>query len=142
MPRRQDPKLVALKSVPLFAGMTRKELGAVGRIADEIELPPGKELIREDMLGKQFFILLEGEAEVRRRGRKVNRLRAMDFFGEIALLRTGKTTATVTAATSVRAVVITRPSFLKLLRDDPRVQLTVLDALVKRMPGDDVFTPS
>jgi CRP-like cAMP-binding protein len=66
----------------------------------------------------------------------------MDFFGEIALLRTGKTTATVTAATSVRAVVITRPSFLKLLRDDPRVQLTVLDALVKRMPGDDVFTPS
>ena len=140
MARRVDAKLAALKTTPLFEGLSKKDLAAVGRIADEIDLPAGKELIAEGELGHQFFVLLEGEAEVRRRGRKVNTLRAGDFFGEIALLSAdSRTTATVTATTPVRVLVLTRPSFSKLLRDAPKVQWAVIQALVKRLPSDDAF---
>ena len=92
---RQDKKLQALKNVPLFGGMSKRDLTEVARIADELDFSAGKELIRENEPGRQFFVLLEGEAVVRRRGRKVNTLGPGDFFGEIALLSERPTTATV-----------------------------------------------
>jgi CRP/FNR family transcriptional regulator, cyclic AMP receptor protein len=135
--RRQDPMLAALAAVPLFKGMSKKDLAAVGKIADEIDFPAGKELIREDSTGSQFFILLEGEAKVSRRGRKVNSLGPGDFFGEIALLTEHKTTATVTTTTPVLVVVITRTNFKRLMREAPSAQWDVMQALAKRVPVDD-----
>ena len=133
---RPDSKLQALKNVPLFAGLSKGDLSAVGRIADELDFPAGKELIREDEPGRQFFILLEGEALVRRRGRKVNALGPGDFFGEIALLSDRDTTATVATSTPARAVIITRASFSRLLRESPQIQSKVLKAVAERLPND------
>jgi CRP/FNR family transcriptional regulator, cyclic AMP receptor protein len=135
--RRKDPKLTALQTVPLFKDLSKKDLAAVSRIADEIDFSAGRELIREDTTGTQFFVLLEGEAEVRRRGRKVNKLGPGDFFGEIALLTDHATTATVTTSTAVTVVVITRTNFKRLLREAPNAQWDVLQALAKRVPTDD-----
>ena len=136
---RGDPKLAALKAVPLFAGLNRPELAEVGRIADELDLPAGKVLIREGTYGSQFFVLLDGEAVVRRRGRKLATLRGGDFFGEIALLSRRATTATVTTTAPSRVVVITRAGFGRLLRGSPQVQWAVMQALVSRVPGDEVL---
>ena len=136
---RGDPKLTALKAVPLFTGLSRSELAAVGRIADELDLPAGKVLIREGTYGRQFFVLLDGEAVVRRRGRKLATLRGGDFFGEIALLSRRATTATVTTTAPSRVVVITRAGFGQLLRTSPQVQWAVMQALVSRVPGDEVL---
>ena len=136
---RGDPKLTALKAVPLFTGLSRSELAAVGRIADELDLPAGKVLIREGTYGRQFFVLLDGEAEVRRRGRKLATLGGGDFFGEIALLSRRATTATVTTTAPSRVVVITRAGFGRLLRGSPQVQWAVIQALVRRVPGDEVL---
>ena len=136
---RGDPKLTALKAVPLFTGLSRSELAAVGRIADELDLPAGKVLIREGTYGSQFFVLLDGEAVVRRRGRKLATLRGGDFFGEIALLSRRATTATVTTTAPSRVVVITRAGFGQLLRTSPQVQWAVMQALVSRVPGDEVL---
>ncbi len=132
----QDSKLQALKSVPLFAALSKRELSAVGGIADELDFPAGKELIRENESGRQFFILLEGEAVVRRRGRKVNTLGPGDFFGEIALLSDRPTTATVATTGPARVAFITRASFNRLLRTSPQVQLKVLKAVAERLPDD------
>jgi CRP-like cAMP-binding protein len=131
---RQDSKLQALKNVPLFAGLSKRDLSAVGRLADELDFPAGKELIREDEPGSQFFILLEGDAVVRRRGRKVNTLGPGDFFGEIALVADRPTTATVTTTGTVLVAIITRASFKHLLRSSPQVQMKVLEALAERVP--------
>jgi CRP-like cAMP-binding protein len=139
MAGRKDSKLVALKTVPLFADMSKRDLTAVGRIADELDLPAGKELIREGAAGSQFFVLLEGEADVRRRGRKVNTLVPGDFFGEIALLANRKATATVTTTAAARVLVVTRGNFNKLLRDAPKIQWTVIQALVRRVPADETL---
>ena len=137
--RRGDPKLTALKAVPLFAGLNRPELAEVGRIADELDLPAGKVLIREGTYGRQFFVLLDGEAVVRRRGRKLATLRGGDFFGEIALLSPRATTATVTTTAPSRVLVITRAGFGQLLRTSPEIQWAVIQALARRVPADDML---
>ena len=139
---RGDSKLATLKAVPLFEGMSKRELRALGQIADELDLPAGKELIREGSLGSQFFVLLDGEAVVRRRGRKVNTLHAGDFFGEIALLTHREATATVTTASEARVLVVTRANFGRLLRDTPKIQWAVIQALVRRVPADETLAAS
>ena len=144
MAKNADSKLVALKAVPLFQGMSKKALAAVGRIADEVDLPAGRRscFARTATRG-ECFILLDGEADVRRRGRKVDTLQSGDFFGEMSLLCRNRTaTATVTAKTPVRVAVITRPNFSKLLRDAPKVERIVLRSLIERAPGDRVVAPT
>jgi CRP-like cAMP-binding protein len=134
--RGSNSKVDLLGKVPLFAGLSKRHLQQVARIADEIDLREGKELISEGYSGREFFVLLDGSAEVRRKGRKVNIMSPGDFFGEIALLSDRLTTATVTTTEPSRALVITRASFKSLLRDEPAVQLKVLQALADRVPQD------
>ena len=125
-----------LKKVPLFEECSKSDLVKIARIADEIDVAEGKELIREGELARQFFVLTEGSAEVRRNGRKVNTLGPGDFFGEIGLITDRLTSASVKTTTPARALVITRASFKSLLRDAPNIQLKVLNALAQRVAGD------
>ena len=133
---KKNTKVEALKRVPLFADLSKADLATVAQLADEVDLPDGKELIGEGEPGRQFFVLLEGEAVVRRKGRKVNTLTAGDFFGEIAIVSGRPTTASVTTAGLAYVAVITRPSFSRLLRESSRIQSKVLEALAARVPGD------
>jgi cAMP-dependent protein kinase regulator len=131
-----NPKLDLLKRVPLFANSSKHDLEAIGRIADELDLPEGRELITQGRRGQQFFVLVEGSAEVRRGGEVVNTLQEGDFFGELSLLSDRETTATVTATSPVRVLVITPQSFRRLMRESESVQQQVLEALAERMPRD------
>lgn len=133
---RKNAKVELIKRVPLFSHCSKKELGLVAQIADEIDLPEGKTLMREGDRGREFFILVEGSADVRRRNRKVNTLEDGDFFGEIALVSQRPRTATVTTSSPVRALVVTEQSFRSLLDRAPDVQRKVLQALADRVGAD------
>jgi CRP/FNR family transcriptional regulator, cyclic AMP receptor protein len=138
MALRKNAKIELLKSVPLFSQCTRKELAAVAAVADEIDLREGRELTRQGAPGREFFVLIEGEAEVRRNGRKVRTLGDGDFFGEIALVTKRPRTATVVARTPVRVLVVTDRSFRRMIEDSPSMQTKVLQALAERLSGDDL----
>jgi CRP-like cAMP-binding protein len=135
---RKDAKVKLVSKVPLFSGLSRQELGLVASIADEIDLKKGKVLIREGERGREFFVLLEGEAEVRRKGKKLATRRAGEFFGEIALLSDVPRIATVTATTPVRALVITDRGFRNLVKESPQIALKVLAAVAERLPTADL----
>lgn len=128
-----NQKVELIRRVPLFARCTKKELAEIASHADEIDLPEGKRLIRQGERGREFFVLLEGEAEVVRDGEHVQAMGPGDFFGEIALVSRVPRTATVTATTPVRALVITDRDFRMLLEDAPQIQLKVLEALAERL---------
>jgi CRP/FNR family cyclic AMP-dependent transcriptional regulator len=130
---RRDAKVELLRKVPLFGRCSKSELRRIASIGDELELPEGRELTREGDRGREFFVLLEGAAEVRRKGRRVNTLGPGDFLGEIALLTQSPRTATVTASTPVDVLVITGREFRTLLRDSPEIQRKVLAALAERL---------
>jgi CRP/FNR family transcriptional regulator, cyclic AMP receptor protein len=129
----RNEKVDLIRRVPLFTHCTRAELAEVSKIADEIDVPEGKELTREGDRGREFFVLLEGNAAVRQGSRKVNTLGPGDFFGEIALVSRSPRTATVTTTTPARLLVITATSFKTLLNHQPKIQLRVLEALADRL---------
>jgi CRP-like cAMP-binding protein len=130
---RRDAKVESMARVPLFAQCSRGELRRIAARADEIDLPEGRVLTREDEPGREFFVLLEGEVEVRRRSRKLGILGPGEFVGEIALVSKVPRTATVVARTPLRALVLTERDFRALMRDAPGIQLKVLQALADRV---------
>jgi CRP-like cAMP-binding protein len=133
---RRNEKVELIRRVPLFADCSRGELEQIAQLADEIDLSEGKELTRLGESGREFFVLLEGEADVTQDGRSINTLHAGDFFGEIALVEDTPRTATVTATTPMRVLVITGRAFKQLLDEQPEIQRKVLVALVERVkPG-------
>jgi len=134
---RKNAKVELIKRVPLFAECSRKDLSEIAGIADEIDLREGKELTTEGRPGREFFVLIEGEADVKKRSRRVNTLGPGDFFGEIALVTQRPRTATVVATAPVRALVITDRGFRSLLEHQPAIQGKVMSALAARLGPDE-----
>jgi CRP-like cAMP-binding protein len=132
----KDGKVDLIRKVPLFSKLSKKELGDVAQIADELDLPAGKVMAIEGDRGREFFVLLEGEAAVTKGDRQINTLREGDFFGEIALVTQMPRTATVTATDPVRVLVITEQAFAGLLKRSPEVSLGVAEALAERLSGE------
>jgi CRP-like cAMP-binding protein len=129
----QDTKVAALGRAPLFEGLSKKELAQLARSTDDLEVPAGKVLCKQGELGREFFVIVEGEAEVERGGQKIDTMGPGDFFGEIALVEKTHRTATVTATTPLRFFVLTSQSFWTLLDHNPEVERKVLRALAKRV---------
>jgi CRP/FNR family transcriptional regulator, cyclic AMP receptor protein len=133
---RKDVKVQMISRVPLFAGCSKNELRQIASLADEIDLPAGTRLTKEGSSGKEFVVIVDGGADVHRRGKKLRSLGSGDFLGEIALVTGAPRTATVTTTSPTRALVIAAPSFRTLLRNTPSMQLKVLDALASRLPPE------
>jgi CRP/FNR family cyclic AMP-dependent transcriptional regulator len=134
---RKNAKVELIKSAPLFAECSRKHLEEIAAIADEIDLREGKELTKEGRPGREFFVLIEGDADVKKGSRRINRMSAGDFFGEISLVTRRPRTATVVATSPVRALVITDRSFRTLLEHSPDIESKVMSALSARLAPDD-----
>ena len=128
-----NQKIDLIRKVPLFARCSRAELKEIALLADEIDLHEGKEMTREGAPGREFFVLLDGTADVKKNRRRVNTLGPGDFFGEIALVSREPRTATVIATSPVRALVITDRSFRRLLDDAPQVKTKVMEAMAQRL---------
>jgi len=129
----QNVKIEALKRAPLFEGLSKKELTELARATDDLSVGPGTVLCREGSLGREFFVLVDGSAEVTKGGKRIATRSAGEFVGEIALLTTTKRTATVTAATPLRCFVMTRGDFRRVLDENPAVERKVMKALAERL---------
>src|SRR3954447_342718 len=132
MPLGTDAKIALIKSAPLFENCSKQELRNIARIADELDLPAGKVLIREGERGREFFVIINGEVEVRRKGRKMATLGPGSFVGEMALLSKIPRVATVTAATPLDVLVITDRAFITLLEKTPAMGVKVARTLAER----------
>jgi len=131
--RKSDTKLDLIAAVPLFAGLSRRELGFLGRLMDEVDVRAGRVLTREGASGGEFFIVTSGRVRIERGGRKVNELGAGDFLGEIALIDRGPRTATAIATEPCELLVLDGSGFRSLLNRYPGVQAKVMRALATRL---------
>ena len=134
----RNAKADLLRRVPLFAGLSKKELAQLSGIADELDLGSGRTLIAEGDRGREFFVLVDGDAEVRQGGRKLRSLHGGDFFGEIALISDVPRTSTVTTTSPVRLLVLTKRDFQRLMREQPSIQRKVLEALAIRLAPETI----
>jgi CRP-like cAMP-binding protein len=129
-----DDKATALGRAPLFGNLTRAELVELAKLTEDLEVEAGKVLAREGDIGREFFVIVDGDVVVTKGDAEVRRLAAGDFFGEIALVwESPRRTATVTAETPVRFFVLTRQSFRSLIDHHPDIEGKVLETLEERV---------
>jgi CRP-like cAMP-binding protein len=124
--------LAEVKKIPLFALLSEKEQKHVAQLADEIQVPAGTHLVDEGKFAHEFFVILDGDADVVHDGKTVATLGPGDFFGEIALLAAERRNATVTAKTPMKLVVIFGPNFRSLAGDLPEVASRIDEAIKAR----------
>jgi CRP/FNR family transcriptional regulator, cyclic AMP receptor protein len=129
----QDAKVSALSRAPLFSELSKKELTQLARMSDDLEVEAGHVLCREGRRGREFFVIVQGEVEVTRKGKPVKRSGGDEFFGEIALLEDIPRTATVTAKTPVRLFVLSSRDFRRLVQSSPSVESKVLRSVARRL---------
>jgi CRP-like cAMP-binding protein len=132
---RRNAKVDMIKQVPLFERCSKKNLQQVASIADEIDVVKGRALTRQGRAGHEFFVLIEGTAEVTQNGKRIATLGPGDFFGEIALVSRVPRTATVTTTSPATALVISAHDFRSLVDRSPAVALQVLEAIAERLPS-------
>jgi CRP/FNR family transcriptional regulator, cyclic AMP receptor protein len=133
----RDSKIDLLKSVPLFSGCSRDELKELAAVADELDLREGTDLTKEGKPGREFFVLIEGTADVTRDGEKISELGPGDWLGEIALVTQSPRTATVAATSPVRVLVITDRAFRQVVTRIPGIAIKVMEKLGERLHADD-----
>jgi CRP-like cAMP-binding protein len=122
-----------LATVPLFSALSRSDLRRVVQVAEELDVPSGQVLVTEGRIGREFFLILEGRANVRRNGRKVATLGPGRYFGELALIDRKPRSATVEAATPMKLLVLGQREFAGLLETLPGVATKLLAGLAQRL---------
>ncbi len=128
-----DSKVKALSRAPLFEGLSRGELEELAKVTEDLDDQAGKVLFREGETAREFFVIIDGEVGVAKRGEEIRTLSKGDFFGEIGLLEDVPRTATVTAKTPVRYFVLTRRSFRSLLERQQEIERKVMRAFADRV---------
>jgi len=122
-----------LAKIPLFKNLSAKQLAAVDGLMTPLDIGSGRELIREGERGREFFVVVDGEAEVRRDGEVIAVRGPGAFFGEIALLFDRPRNASVFARTDMTVEVIERKDFRRLLDEFPDLYAPLLEATAQRL---------
>ncbi|MFN2544668.1 MAG: cyclic nucleotide-binding domain-containing protein [Actinomycetota bacterium] len=121
-----------LKTLPLFESLDRKDIDRLSRWADEVQVEAGKHIVDEGRFAYEFFVIIDGEADVVRGDDHLRDLGPGDFFGELALVETDRRTASVVARTPMRLVVMLGRDFRDMEREMPAVAEQINRAIEER----------
>ena len=122
-----------LPNIELFSELSKKELKNIAGLMTPIRVKPGRVLTEEGAPGREFMIIVEGIATVRRKGKVLAKLGPGDFFGELAVVAGMPRTATVTADTDMILETLNRREFSSLLDESPRLAKKILVGAVRRL---------
>ncbi len=122
-----------LPTIELFSELSKKELKNIAALMTPIQVKMGRVLTKEGDPGREFMIIIEGTATVKRKGRVLARLGPGDFFGELAIVAGVPRTATVIADTDMVIETLNRREFTSLLDESPRIAKKVLVGAVRRL---------
>ena len=125
--------LDALAGLTLFSDLERPQLQAVAHTLSEESFPAGQRILRQGFSGSGFFVILEGQVEVRVDGQEVATLGKGDFFGEISLLLGEPPVADVVASGPVMALQLAGPDLREFLLAYPVVMYRMLQAVGRRL---------
>lgn len=133
----KSTKVGLLKKVPLFDGLSDRQLEQITRLGDEVEVPGGKRLAETGETGRELFVIVDGRATVKTpRGRTI-RLGRGDFFGEMSLIDGAPRSATVTADGPMKLLVIGQREFWELLNTAPSISRKIMSVLAARLRDAD-----
>jgi CRP/FNR family cyclic AMP-dependent transcriptional regulator len=121
------------QAIPLFSALPRKSIRSVVQAAAEADVRAGKVLVREGDHGREMYVVISGTALVTQRGRKLSELVPGDFFGEMAFLSPAPRSATVTAYSDMRVMVLGPREMDVIVEREPAIARRLLEAMAKRV---------
>lgn len=122
-----------LKRVPLFKGLSQRQIEQIARLADELEVAAGKRLANAGDIGYELFVIVDGQAMVRTTDGRTVTLNPGEFFGEMSLIDGGPRSATVDATTPMKLLVVAHREFWELLNEAPPLAGKIMRALSQRL---------
>jgi len=120
-------------SVPLFRGLEEGELKAVANLSKEMTFREGEAIVKEGEAGLGFYVIIEGEAVVRRRNKTVAKLQRGSFFGEMALFDDQPRSADVVATEATKCLVLLRWNFWALVSRNKKVVRALFKEMARRL---------
>ncbi len=124
-------------SVPIFSSLGSKELEAIAKAGKQQSYAAGQTIVEAGATGVGFFFILEGDVEVRQRGKTLAKLGKGQFFGEMALIDGQPRTADVVAVGPTDCFALSAWSFASLIKTEPKISLGVMKELVRRLRETD-----
>ena len=131
--RSGDARIDHLRRVSLFNDCTDEELRRIADISKTVETPAGTVVTQMGTPGDSFFFIVDGRVSVQTPVGVGDPLRPGDFFGEMSLLDGEPRSATVTAMTDLRLLVVDRLHFWRLLGETPDLMRRILMVLSRRV---------
>lgn len=122
-----------LEEVPLFAGIAARHVRKIASLGTVAHFDAKATIVKAGEPGEAFYVILHGQASVRRRGRSRAELGPGAYFGEMALIDGAPRSATVVAETETACLVLARKPFTKILKSEPAVALALLGTLAGRL---------
>lgn len=129
-----DRPVEYLKEVPLFSSFSDKQLKSVVKTAKEKEFEEGKAIVREGESTKVgFYLILDGQVEVKRGDKLLAKLASGQFFGEMAVLDEKPRSADVIATTDTKCLLLTNWDFKALIKTYPDMAMKIISELATRL---------
>lgn len=125
-------KIDSLRSLPLFEGLSDASLRKIAQLATETEIPRGQILLQPNVPGTGMFIIEEGTVTIELPRRRLE-LGPGEVIGELSLLIDTDHTARVRAQTDVRCLAVSRDDFRRLLKEEPKMALALIEVLARRL---------
>ena len=126
-------KILFLKSVDLFSQLSGEKLAQVAHIAREIEFDKGSCVFKEGENGAALYLIVNGEVNIVKGGRKITVLGERECFGEMAILDSEPRSATVEAISDVTCLELNREDFYDLMADEHEISQGIIKVLVRRL---------
>jgi CRP/FNR family transcriptional regulator, cyclic AMP receptor protein len=122
-----------LRKVPLFSGLDDRELREIAMSMRERRFKAGDTMTQEGAAGVGFFVVEEGQADVKVGGESKGTVGPGDYFGEIALINESPRTATLTASTDMVCYGMTPWDFRPLVESNSTIAWKLLTAMAEKM---------
>ena len=117
----------------MFGAISKKGLRSIIQATTEVDVAAGRTVVKEGDLGRHLYVIVEGTASVAQKGRKIATMGPGDFFGELAFLDHAPRSATVTATSDMKVMVLGPQELDVLVEREPVLAKRMLQQAAKRL---------
>ena len=128
-----DSRIALFAAIPLFRGLSKDELKEVSDGSKEMSFQAGNVIVKEGDSGLGFYIIVDGEAVVKRKGKTLSKLKRGSFFGEMALIDDQPRSADVVATEPTKCFVLMRWNFWSIVSKKPMIARGLLQEMARRV---------
>jgi CRP/FNR family transcriptional regulator, cyclic AMP receptor protein len=117
----------------LFRSLGKEEISEIANSSKETTFESGTSIVKEGDAGLGFYVIVDGQAIVKRKGRILSKIGRGSFFGEMALLDDQPRSADVVAAEPTKCLVLLRWNFWSAVSKNPKIARGLLQEMARRL---------